>query len=111
MSTNAAGRRVPNAQSGKIILHLSNTNTEHSPNENNSHDGKLNLAALYFQIRNLPRKTGFSTVEVNANFLFTTNIRFNLNLRALVFESELNNYIPFVDNAPRNDVCSEREGN
>lgn len=62
---------------------------------------------LYF--RNLPRKTGFSTVEVNANFLFPIEIRSNFNLSALRL-SKNSISISLADNAPRNDVCSEREG-
>lgn len=38
------------AQSDNNILHLSNPRAEPRPNENNTFDGKLNLAAVYFRI-------------------------------------------------------------
>lgn len=58
----------------------------------------------------LPRKTHFSPNDVNANFLSTANLHSEFNFDIIniwVFFD----WVSSVDNAPRNDVCSERGGN
>lgn len=112
MSANAAGA-FRTHKADKLLFHFSNeepkkTNSYHKGLKASfkiSGDPKSCTFEYHFQI--LLRKTGFSTVGVNANFLFMCPLP--IHFQSYTYQLKARFCLSFtVDNAPRNDVCNEK---